>query len=76
MVSCLTYFLSHYRKSLSYSHDVLPEKAIRSPTSTVQGEMAARGDKNAVAGDFFFRGIVGEGLALRKREVSRGDVCV
>ena len=76
MFCCLAYFLSHYRKSLSYSHDVLPEKAIRSPTSTVRGKMAARGDKKAVVGDFFFRGIVGKELALREREVSRSDVCV
>ena len=43
-----------------YSHYVFPEKAIRSPTSTVQKKMAARGDKNVVVGDFFFRRIVGK----------------
>ena len=76
MFCWLAYFLSHYRKSLSYSHDVLPEKAIRSPTSIVQGELAVPGDKNALAGDFFFRRIIGEELVFRDREVSRSDVCV
>ena len=42
---------------------VLPEKAIRSPTSTVQGKMAVPGGKNALAGDYFFHGIGDKGLA-------------
>ena len=57
-------------------HEVLPENAIRSPASEVQGKMAVLGGINTFAIGFFFYGILKKQSAYSIRNVSKGNVDV
>ncbi len=72
----LAYFLSQSRKSLSYSHNVLPEKAFRSATSLVQKKMAVLGGKKTYVVGFLFCGTLKKRLAQRVRNVCTSDIDV
>ena len=73
---CLAYFLPYSRKSLSYRHEVLPENAIRSPASELQGKMAVLGGKNTFPVGFFFYEILKKRLAYSVRNVGKGNIDV
>ena len=72
----LAYFLSQSRKSLSYSHNVLPEKVFRSATSLVQKKMAVLGGKKTYVVGLLFCGTLKKRLAQRVRNVCTSDIDV